>query len=210
MDLKISLSKYLLLCAIGFGLGGALWGWVLFKGIPEVEYPFHYLAIIIMGLFSGISLSLFSKNIKEISKAVLAGFLGFGVGFVVTAIFIYPLSILGMFLLSLIPFVEAKFIILEPNIDISGFWILFLFIGAIIGLFYALFLKLKIWSLIWRTGLGFALGSLIGPIMGNLLGNLFNSLLVSYLITFSLMGIILGLFLGWGVYRNQRKIKGVP
>jgi len=209
MNLTISLPKYLLICAIGFGLGGALWGWILFKGIPEIEFPFHYLAIIIMGLFGGVSLSLFSKSIKEISKTVLAGFLGFGIGFVMAAIFNYPLYLYGGLLFSIIaaPFINAEslinFVNLSPGIGIGGFWLVFLFIGVIIGLFYALFLRTKIWSLIWRSGLGFALGSLIGPVMGNLLGNLFNSLLVSYLITFSLMGIILGLFLSWGMYKYR-------
>lgn len=212
MKQKISLGKYLLFCVLGFGLGGALWGLVLFEGIPEIEYPFHFMAIIIMGLFGGLSLSLFSKDIRQISKSVLAGFLGYSVGFFVIAIFIYPLYLYGIFFSSFFikSFVGAeilnKFLNLEPNIGIGDFWLVFLIIGAIMGLFYALFLKLKIWSMIWRGGLGLALGSLISPIIGNLLGNLFNSLLISYLITFSLIGLILGLFLGWGVYRYKRTV----
>jgi len=39
MNQNISLSKYLLVCALGFSLDGALWGWVLYSGIPEVEFP---------------------------------------------------------------------------------------------------------------------------------------------------------------------------
>ncbi len=200
MKQNISLGKYLLFCALGFGLGGFLWGWVLYSELPDLEYPFHYLAIVIMGLFGGVSLKLFSKSIKEISKAVLAGFLGFGVGFLVGGVSVYPLSFIGTFLLSIIlpSSTNVNFLELEPNIGITVYWLAFLLIGAIIGLFYALFLKLKIWSLIWRAGLGFALGSLISPIIGNLIGSLFNSLLVSYLITFSLIGVILGLFLAWG------------
>jgi len=200
MNQKISLAKYLLFCALGFGLAGFCWGWILYCQLPDLEYPFHYSVIIIMGLLGGLSLKLFSKSIKEISKAVLAGWLGFGIGLALGSVLVYPLSLISGFILSIIPFplLEKEFTVLEPNIYIAAYWLIFLIIGAITGLFYALFLKLKIWSLIWQTGLGFALGSLIGPIIGNLLGNAFDSLLVSYLITFSLIGIILGLFLAWG------------
>ena len=204
MNQKISLSKYLLTCVIGFGLGGALWGLVLYTELPDLEYPFHFMAIIIMGLIGGISLTLFSKDFKQISKSVLAGFLGWGVGFILGGILVYPLYFYGgLFLLPLGYLVEIetlnKFLNLELNIAIGDFWLVFLLIGAIIGLFYALFLKLKIWSLIWKTGIGFALGSIIGPIIGNLIGNAFDCLLINYLICFCLMSIILGLFLGWGI-----------
>jgi len=139
----------------------------------------------------------------------LAGLLGYGVGFAIVGIFSYFLYFCGgLFLLPLGFLMEIetlnKFINLEPNIGLGDFWLVFLFIGAIVGLFYALFLKTKVWALIWRSGLGFALGSLIGPIIGNLLGNLFNSLLVSCLITFALIGVILGLFLSWGIYRHRK------
>lgn len=209
MKIETSLSKYLVFCAVGFGLGGLLWGGVLYGALPDLEYPFHYLAIIIMSLFGGTCLSIFSKNIKQILKTILAGFLGFTIGFVGVAVFSYYLYLYGVFLLLPIDYlirieILNKFINLDPNIGLGSFWLLFLFIGAIIGLFYALFLKTKIWSLIWRGGVGFALGSLIGPILGNITGNLFNSLLVSYLMTFSLVGIILGLFLSWGVYMHKR------
>ena len=211
MEKNISLVKYLLVCALGFGLGGLLWGLVLYSELPDLEYPFHFMAIVIMGLFGGVSLVWFNKSVREISKAVLAGFLGYGIGFVAVAVFAYPLYLYGgLFLAPLGYLVEIgilkEFINLEPNIGIGGLWLLFFFIGIVVGLFYALFLKTKIWSLIWRGGIGFALGSLIGPVIGNVLGNAFNSLLISYLVTFALIGIILGKFLGWGIYKNKRTI----
>jgi len=208
MEKNISLAKYLLVCALGFGLGGLLWGLVLYSELPDLEYPFHFMAIVIMGVFGGVSLVWFNKSIREISKSILAGFLGFGVGFVTTGTFVYPLSLISGFLLSTIPFplLEKEFTVLEPNIYITGYWLIFLVIGTIASLFYALFLKTKIWSLIWRGGLGFTSGSLIGPIIGNVLGNTFNSLLISYLATFSLIGLILGLFLSWGIYKNKKTI----
>jgi len=204
MDIKTSLKKYLLVNAIGFGLGGLLWGWILYNGLPGPASPFHFMAIIVMGLFGGISLVWFNKSIKNISKSVLAGFLGWGIGLVTTGILVYPLSLISGFVLStFIPsfLVDNKLIELEPNIGVSVYWLLFLITGSIIGLSYSLFLKLKIWPLIWRSGLGLGLASLIGPVVGNLTGNLFNSILISYLTTFSLIGIILGIFLSWGVYK---------
>jgi len=207
MNQNISLAKYLLVCALGFGLGGALWGWVLYSELPDLEYPFHFMAIVIMGLFGGVSLVWFNKRVKQISKAVLAGFLGWTVGILLGVVLLYPLALAGGLFLSIVTpsfLIDAKFINLEPDIAIAAYWLIFLIIGAIIGLFYALFLKVKNWSLIWRGGIGFALGSLISPAIGNLLGNVFDSLLISYLITFSLIGIILGLFLSWGVYLSLR------
>ena len=198
---NISFKKYLLICLIGFGLGGLVWGWVLYSELPDLEYPFHFMAIVIMGLFGGISLAWPDKSVKQISKSVLAGFLGWGAGFVGSGIFVYPLSMYGVFFLSIIlpSSTNADLFHLEPNnIGVAGFWLIFLLIGAIIGLFYALFLKTKIWSLLWRGGIGLGLGSLIGPVIGNLIGNACGYLLINYLITFSLMGLILGLFLGWG------------
>ncbi|MEA2113181.1 MAG: hypothetical protein U9P63_00800 [Patescibacteria group bacterium] len=211
MDKIGTLKKYLLTCALGFGLGGLLWGAVLYSELPDLEYPFHFMAILIMGLFGGISLTLFSKSVKKISKAVLVGFLGWGVGFVVTAIFQYPLYLYSVYSLitPIEPIISAdmpikEFVNLFPNINIGFFWLFFLIIGAIVGFLYSFFFKLKKWPLIWRGGVGFALGSLVGPVIGNLTGNLFNSLLISYLLTFSLMGAIFGLFLSWGVYKHQK------
>jgi len=210
MERNISLAKYLLVCALGFGLGGFLWGWLLYSELPDLEYPFHFMAIIIMGLFGGLSLVWFDKSVRNISKSVLAGLLGFSVGFVATPIVNYFFFMYGITLLSFLPFyfieteILNKFLNLSPNIYIGDMWTIFAFVGAVVGLFYSLFLKTKIWSLIWRGGIGFALGSLIGPVIGNLLGNTVNSLLVSYLTTFCLMGIILGLFLSWGVYKCKK------
>ena len=206
MNTKISFKKYLLIVALGFGLGGFLWGLVLYQGIPNVKFPFHFMAIIIMGLFGGISLAWPLENIKEHSKSVLAGFLGWGIGFIVGGLLSYPLYFIGLFILGTIlpSSINVNLLDLKPNISIATFWLVFMFIGAIIGLFYSLFLKTKKWALIWRSGVGLAIGSIIGPIIGNLIGNLFNSLLTSYLITFILIGIISGLSLSWGIYKHKK------
>ncbi len=210
MSLNISFKKYLLINAIGFGLGGLLWGWILYRELPDLEYPFHFMAIIVLGLLGGISLVWQNKNIKQISKSVLAGFLGYGIGFVTTGVFSYFLYLYGALMLVPLGYLVEietlnKYLNLEPNIGIGDFWLIFLFIGIIVGLFYSLFLKVKKWPLIWRGGIGFALGSLIGPVIGNIIGNAFNSLLVSYLITFAVIGVILGKFLAWGVYKGRNQ-----
>jgi len=210
MNTKISFKKYLLICAIGFGLGGLLWGLVLYQGIPNVQFPFHFMAIIIMGLLGGISLAWPLASIKEHSKSVLAGFLGWGIGFIVGWIVSYPLYFIGIYFSSIFLkyFISAEklntILNLQPNISVGDFWLIFLFTGAVIGLFYSLFLKTKKWAVIWRTSVGLALASIIGPILGNLIGNLFNSLLISYLITFILIGMISGLFLSWGIYKFKK------
>lgn len=203
---NVSFKRYLAISLIGFGLGGLLWGLVLYRELPDLEFPFHFMAIVIMGLFGGVSLTWFSKSVRQISKAVLAGFLGYGVGFLGMAFLIYSSSLYGTFILSIFlpSSIDESFFELEPNIGVSVFWLSFLFIGIIVGLFYSIFLKTKIWPLIWRGGVGFVLGSLVGPVVGNLLGNAFNSLLIAYLTTFTLIGLILGLFLSWGIYKYKK------
>jgi len=206
MNTNISFAKYLVVCVIGFGLGGLIWGWILYSELPDLKYPFHFMTVLVMGLFGGISLVWFDKSIRSISKSVLAGFLGWGVGFAVIGILVYPLTLIsGYFSVFLIPsfVIDNGLAVLDPNVYISVYWLIFLIIGAIIGLFYALFLKTKIWSLIWRGGIGLGLASLIGPVIGNLIGNALDCLLTNYLITFALIGIIFGKFLAWGMYKHK-------
>ena len=211
MDIKTSFKKYLSVNALGFGFGGLLWGLVLYNELPDLEYPFHYLAVIIMALFGGLTLVWFNKSIRNISKSVVAGILGWTVGIVVFTIFDYLLFLFGIYFLSIFSFLGDSFFMLIDfgNLGIGSFWLVFLLIGMIIGFFYAIFLKTKIWSLIWRAGLGLGLASLISPVIGNLIGNYFDSLLLSYLITFSLIGIIFSKFLSWGIYYGGEKDKKI-
>jgi len=209
MITNISFKKYLTINAIGFGLGGLLWGLALYSELPDLEYPFHYLAIISMALFGGGTIGLFFDSFKEIIKSIIAGLIGWTVGVSLSVVFSYYLYLYGgLFLVPIGYLIEIdvlkEIINLKPDIGIGGFWLIFLLIGAIVGFFYAIFLKIKIWPLVWRAGLGLAFASLISPVIGNIIGNYFNSLLLSYLITFSLMGIILGKSLGLGVYKFKK------
>ena len=214
MKISVSLSKYLLISATGFGLGGILWGWECYRGVIISEdtfiNPFSFiLGAVFMGVIGGIFLFLpINKNIKSILKISLSGILIFSLGFIIAGILSYYLFLYGglplvTFALIINVDILKNFINLGSTLRIGSLWAMFLVGGVIIGLFYALFFKFKIWSLIWRGGLGFALGSLISPITGNLLGNLFNSIFFSYLVTFGLIGAILGIFLSWGFYKNQ-------
>lgn len=207
MDKIVSFKKYLLTCALGFGLGGLLWGTVMYRGIPDIEYTFHYSFVLALSIFGGIALQWFSKSVKKIAGSVLIIFGALVIGFVVTAIFLYYLFYISIYLLS-IPLPESAnldFIDLSSNIMIGSFWLFFLIIGFITGLSYSLFFKLKKWPLVWRGGVGFALGSLIAPVIGNSFGYLLNCQLISYLLTFSLMSAIFGVFLAWGVYRFKKE-----
>ncbi len=206
--------KYALVPAIGFGIGGALWGWECFRGTvgagEVITNPFSYiLGAVYLGVFGGVSLVIFSKDIKKILKVVLLGIGGWIVAFLVPAIFSYYLFLSGG-VITFIPelFTDGgtieKFIVLEPSLPVGGFWLEFLLTGMIAGLFYALILKNRIKPILWKGAVGFALGSLIGPVIGNLLGG--GSVFASYIITFSIIGIILGKFLGLSVRRGQNKV----
>ena len=215
MKTNISLKKYLSVNALGFGFGGLLWGLVLYNELPDLEYPFHYMAILVMALFGGLTLVWPNWHFKNILKSIVAGILGWTVGIVVFPIINYFFFMYGVTLLGFLPFyfIDAdilnRFLNLSPDIYIGHSWTVFFVLGMIIGFFYAVFLKIKIWSLIWRAGLGLGLASLISPVIGNLIGNYFDSLLLSYLITFSLIGIIFSKFLSWGIYYGGEKDKKI-
>ncbi|MBU1255593.1 hypothetical protein KKH35_01850, partial [Patescibacteria group bacterium] len=132
MNTKIGFYKYIFICALGFGLGGLLWGWVLYSELPDLEFPFHYLAIIIMGLFGGVSLAWPLKDWKKTVKAVLGGWLGWFVGFFLAPFLVYYLSIIGVTLLSVITpsfLIDKGFLELKPDISITAYWLVFLIIG---------------------------------------------------------------------------------
>ncbi|MCG2809527.1 MAG: hypothetical protein L6275_04290 [Candidatus Portnoybacteria bacterium] len=208
MDNTISLKKYLLTVALGFGLGGLIWGVVMYMGIPDIEYTFHYSFAIALSIFGGIALQWFSKSAKKMAVSVLVVFVGLVIGFIVTAILGYILYLYGgLFLSSLGYLIEIetlnKFLNLPSNIAIGDFWLFFFIMGIIVSFLYSLFFKLKKWPMIWRGGVGFALGSLIAPVIGNSFGFLFDCQMISYLLTFSLMSAIFGVFLAWGVWGSE-------
>ena len=220
MNSQISFKKYLLICAIGFGIGGMVWGLIIFLiGVSAEEafsIPFSYIfGAVAAGILCGIPISVFfSKNIKNILKIELLGTTGFILSFLITGILSYYSFFIGSTILSIFTrllgisdITVNEFINLDPSLVVGDLWLSFMIAGFIIGAFYALGLKTKILPMVWRGGIGFGLGSLLGPIIGNLFGNLFNSLLASYLIAFAVIGAILGLFLAWGAYINIKNQK---
>lgn len=209
---NISFKKYLLTSAVGFGLGGLLWGWSFSLWTEKTtDFPLTIPGAICLTLLGSLGLSFWSKNIKTILKTIGLGLIGGILGFFIAFLGIYHLPLISGFLLSFIlpsrvPEGIIDFIgyLSLPNMGVFVYCLNFIVAGVITSLFYALTLKTKIWSMVWRGGTGFVLGSLIGPIIGNLIGNAVNSLFASYLVTFSVIGIILGIFLAWGSYKSLK------
>ena len=177
---KAEKIKYLLTPAIGFGIGGALWGWRWFEFIEKAgEREISFFTLISGGIFLGLigtfSLIIFLKDIKFLKKIfILLG------GLLVWILIFYIWDIGFLFLLLIFPFGVAPF---------------FLLLGIAIALFYALALKTRIWPMVWRGTGGFLIAILIGLILANVMGGS---------LSFALAGIILGLALGWGLYRGQK------
>ncbi|MCG2695085.1 hypothetical protein L6261_03330, partial [Candidatus Parcubacteria bacterium] len=69
--------------ALGFGLGGLIWGVVMYMGIPDIEYTFHYSFAIALSIFGGIALQWFSKSVKKMAGSILVVFLALVIGFIV-------------------------------------------------------------------------------------------------------------------------------
>jgi len=184
---------------IGFGIGGALWGIILYLW-RLIDYPLNFIALVMI-LFGGIGLGWDLKSIKKTLKATGFGIIGGIVGLIVAFFGIYHLPIIGSFIVFLYPSWLIDFSYLS-GLGITEYWLNFTLAGFLIGLFFS-FSYPKIWPITWRGGVGFGLAAIISPLFGNLLGNLFNSLFLSYLITFSLIGIIFSLFLVWGIEKNK-------
>lgn len=161
---KAEKIKYLLAPAIGFGLGGALWG--LFHIIKPIEDANLFGAAFI-GLIGTSSLVLFWEKIRILKKILVI--LG---GIIVWLIIFYILDIVFLF----------GSVIFPPAIIVSV-----LLSGIIISLFYALILKSKIWSLLWRGEVGFILALAVGSILVNLIGDIF-----SFALTGIILGLALG------------------
>jgi|GEM_PF-1486097 len=207
--MEISFKKFLFGSIAGFWLGGLLWGLILYFFIPNIDYPLNIFAVLV-GIFGGVGLTIFSKNVKQIVKSAFFGFLGSLIGIIVAFFGIYGLFLLGTWFLSFLPisYKLIKSLELYPALKISAYWLNFFLAGSLTGLFFAFVLKRRIWALVWRGGVGFGLSSIISPILGNLIGNFFGSILASYLITFSIIGIILGLFFAWGAHSGVARPSG--
>ncbi|RZB29571.1 MAG: hypothetical protein AEth_01082 [Candidatus Argoarchaeum ethanivorans] len=197
-----SLLKYMLVGAIGFGIGGAIWGFLLFKSIPSMgpgESPFtHLMDGIVLGAIGGVFLALPFKDIKKLLLSFLLGAVGFLFAFLIGSILSYPLYFIGHF------FTWHSLFILRPYLLIGDLVFVFAVVGAIGGFFYSIALKKKIGPLILAGMLGFAIGSLIGPLVGNFTEMIFESLLGAYVITFLTIGLFTGISFGIGVYFAEK------
>jgi len=94
---RINLLKYMLAGAVGFGIGGAIWG--IFNGINAGNFALGVRNVIwgivgmtigsvlvniiggaFLGTIGGVSLGLISKNAKKTLQLSLLGAIGFGIG----------------------------------------------------------------------------------------------------------------------------------
>ena len=205
---RINMLKYMLVGAVGFGVGGGIWGFILFRSIPPTEYLpnlFSYTTGgIVLGAVGGASLASPSKDIKKMLRFALFGAIGFFIGFIITAIISYPLFIFGSwfmrFLISYKMQESWESMSVLNSLAIGDAVLCFVVVGAIGGLFYGLALKKNIKSFTLSGAIGFGLGSLIAPVIGNLVEMVSGSLLAAYVTTFAIIGVFLGLFLGRSVY----------
>ena len=126
--------KYLLIPAIGFGIGGALWGWrwsQLFEEAGINNFVFISGAIL-FGLFGGLFLVVL-ENIKILRKIFIVL-----VGLIIWIVVLYMWVVSYDFSV----FVFPTGIILFPSL-----------LGIIVGLLYSLvlnsILRTKIWPVFW-------------------------------------------------------------
>lgn len=216
--LKFLFKKNMVWPAVGFGVGGLLWGLEAYRGTvgagETFTNPFSYvLGAVAMAVFGGISLAYINQlngspsvsrsiSSRQTWKIIGLGLIGWLAAFFVPG-FLGEWSLaIGSIITPLI-FGIAKlgidivpYIILKPSLVIGQLWFHFFIGGLIMGAVYAFLLKTNIIKTALWGGIGFALASLIGPIIGNLIGNLFGSLLVSYLVTFLVIGKAFGFAVG--------------
>ena len=227
--LEVSFWKRTAVLAIGFGVGGAIWGLEAYRGTVgsgEVfTNPFSYiLGAVSLAVFGGLALAYLSQIngsfsmsrlflSKNTLKIVGFGTLGWLVAFLLPMVWVEwmllggGILVVGIVLLGSIFSIDlVPFIVLEPSLLVGHLWFHFLLIGAIVSVIYVLILKTTIVRIaLWSAG-GFAIASLIGPILGNLIGDAFNSLLVSYILTFVFICVIFGVSLAVGMRKEQAEI----
>ncbi len=152
-NMEISFKKYLLSAAIGFGIGGMIWGGLLYRNSDILESPFYYLVTLIFGILGGVSITFFSKNIKQILITAGLGIIGFALGFIIAVFGIYHFYIAGSIILSpLRYFINViswnSLFNLAPKLTVGDFFLNFVIAGFFIGLFFAIATKTKILSVV--------------------------------------------------------------
>ncbi|MDI6896678.1 hypothetical protein [Methanocella conradii] len=91
--LKMKWLKYALSGAVGLGVGGAIWGYLIFSSyVDYLISPFDYFyGAIALGVIGGVALALPSKDLKRILVFPLLGVISFVIGFVIVSISSYPI-----------------------------------------------------------------------------------------------------------------------
>lgn len=204
-----NIFRYIVTPAIGFGIGGAIWGWDIYRGAIESNEafinPFSFISgAFLFGIIGSASLVIFSGDLKKILKVVGIGTIGWIVAFLLPLSISYYLFLAG----GIIGFINLLFLFLT-DIDVFSFlvfpfsvlvwerWIEFLLTGIMIGLFYGVLFKKSLLRTPLLIGVGLALSSLVSPAVGNLLGGVINSFFAVFFVTFLLIGATLGLVIGF-------------
>ncbi len=207
----LNMLKYMLMGAIGFGIGGAYWGYYIFDNFSEERWKVPFLygnGALVLGALGGVSLAILcSKDIKKILLSSMLGVIGFFIGFLIASVLSFPLLLLSPLYLPLwILGEKAMSIPLNlPEMIVGNLFLDFAIVGAIGGLFYGLALKKNIGSMALHGAIGFGVGSLIAPLIGTLVEMVSGSLLAAYVTTFAITGVFLGLFLGLGMYLAEKQ-----
>ncbi|KPJ56160.1 hypothetical protein AMJ49_05625 [Parcubacteria bacterium DG_74_2] len=149
-----SFLKYTLISAVGFGIGGAIWGFLLFQETLSSSHrlmdPFSYImASIVLGSIGGLFLALPFKNIKKVLLSFILGGVGFFLAFLIGLIFSYHLFFLGHYFLNTLLILTGLYkwnflFSLHPSLIIGDFVFVFAIVGAIGGFFYSIALRKKI------------------------------------------------------------------
>lgn len=209
--LKNPKFRYIVTPAIGFGLGGAIWGWDIYRGAIESNEafinPFSFISgAFSFGILGSLSLAIYSGDMKKILKVVGVGLVGWIAAFLLPLLFGYYLFIVGGIITPFIGIISiltdidpAVFLSLPNSVIVGHRWAEFLLTGIIIGLVYGLLLKKSLVRVSLVVGVGLAFGSLISPVAGNLLNSAANSLLAVFITTFLLLGAISGLVIGYSL-----------
>ncbi|KPJ56158.1 hypothetical protein AMJ49_05615 [Parcubacteria bacterium DG_74_2] len=204
------LLKYMLMGAIGFGIGG----FFPFNLYPDVSDYFPTLnEIVIFGAIGGIFMGILSKNIKKIIYLALIGSVGFSIGFIIS--FLLLLNLFIIFIVRCLVGIRINGTDILPESFASSivlpiaFFICFMLGGLIMGMFYGIALRnkraIKILSI--AGGFGFAFAGSIVYIITNMIYGISDMPLlfgVGGTSAYIIFGIIAGIFLGTGMYFAEK------
>jgi hypothetical protein len=146
---RISLLKYMLVEAIGFGIGG-LFCYISYLNYTNIHIPYVIYRTIsgsTFGAIGGLSLGISSKNVKKILRLILSGTIGFAIVGMISEVFLCMGQLIALFIIWFFEgpaFPDFLLDSLAPILRIfiiTPIFIVFFFEGAIGRGFYGFALK---------------------------------------------------------------------